>query len=1034
SFTGHVVCSGTNVPNAVVMLAMPGGHGGPVASTVADGSGAYAIKVPAASYMLFAAKSGFLGLFTAPVLALGPGTTITTNVSLLPATNTIAGRFVDAAQPSLGIPGHLVVAQTSDKSLLGISVTDAAGNYTLGVVAGQWRVSTDSEQSPSYGYLDLQNNTTVDTTTGSVAGVTVAVPKGTALFYGSVKDDQNHPLPGFKIYADDNLNQFEGTGLTDANGNYVAVAKAGTWWVNLSSSSPGYTNYTFSQGIYTNISDGQAVRADFVGIFSPNHLSGYLRDAATGQGIPNVGVNAWPAANPSGFNAHADTDGNGFYVMAVANGSWTVSVNCGDCGDCLSSSRYLCPDRQTAILSNANGVADFFARQPTAQITGYVRDTSNNPVGNVGVYAYANANFGNNPSATTDSTGHYQFSLANGTWNVGLFCCGNNAVNPLGYLCVGEQVTTVSNSTNVVSFSLLPARYQITGHLRDASNNPIPNVWVNAGNGSYSACSGTDATGFYTLHVANGDWNINLDCNGLALLGYLCPGGQNVLISGANGTADFRTDQAPYQLTGWVKDNNNQPFTNLNVHAYATIGTNFYWLNSWTDGSGNYSLPVANGQWNVGVDCGGLGSGYLCPNDVPVEIAGASTVMDVTIQACGSLQVLTTSLPAGQVGSYYEFDLQASSCNPGFYWSPADDSGPLPAGLQLDSNGEIYGTPDATGTFDFTVQVTDGSSTTINQSLSLVITAALPDVLVYYLMKMESFTQQAANLAPDPSHGPFAAIVGLVQSSWDAVPIANLDLPSGAFKAFPPGTSGPQLEFHEGFPSQAALDAAYTNGNYTFAMATVHNGFQFPVLTLPPAAYPAAPSVNNFAAAQAINPLSPFTLQWSNPADASTSDTIWVSITDGSGMTVFSTPSPATHSSTCLRGNATSVVVPPNTFQSGAAYTGAITFYRATSVNTTAYPGALGVTLIGTRTRFSLAAPAGAPVLSQPVKISATQFGFLLSGLPGQTYTILTSTNLASPLSEWSPVLTTNLSDSPAFIQDNQAAGPWRFYRAKVGP
>jgi len=386
------------------------------------------------------------------------------------------------------------------------------------------------------------------------------------------------------------------------------------------------------------------------------------------------------------------------------------------------------------------------------------------------------------------------------------------------------------------------------------------------------------------------------------------------------------------------------------------------------------------------------------------------------------------------VGSYYDFNLQASSCNPNFCWSLANGSGPLPPGLQLDSNGEIYGTPGANGTFDFTVQVTDGDSSTINQPLSLVITAALPDVLVYYLMKMESFTQQAANLLPDASHGPFAAIVGLVQSSWDAVPIANVDLPSGAFKGFPPGTSGLQLEFHEGFPSQAALDAAYANGNYTFAMATVHNGFQFPVLALPVAAYPAAPSVSNFAAAQAINPLSPFTLQWSNPADATTSDTIWVQITDGSGMTVFSTPNPATHSSTCLRGNATSVVVPMNTFQAGAAYTGAITFYRATSVNTTAYPGAVGVTLIGNRTRFSLAASAGAPVLSQPVRMSATQFGFQLWGLPGRTYTVLASTNPALPLSAWSPVLTTNLSDSPAFIQDNQATGPWRFYRAKVGP
>jgi hypothetical protein len=224
------------------------------------------------------------------------------------------------------------------------------------------------------------------------------------------------------------------------------------------------------------------------------------------------------------------------------------------------------------------------------------------------------------------------------------------------------------------------------------------------------------------------------------------------------------------------------------------------------------------------------------------------------------------------------------------------------------------------------------------------------------------------------------------------------------------------------------------NANYTFAMATLNNGFQSPVLTMPAAAFPAATRVSNFASAQAINPASPFTLQWTNPLDATTNDVIFVWITDGSGNVVFATPYPPTNYSACLKGTATSVVVPANTLHLGSAYTGMIGFYRSTSVNTTAYPGAVGVTLLGVHTAFPVTAPSSLPLLSQPARITPTQFRFLLSGATGTSYTVLASTNPALQSSNWSTLLTTNLSSSPATIQDNQATSQQRFYRVRVGP
>jgi hypothetical protein len=75
-----------------------------------------------------------------------------------------------------------------------------------------------------------------------------------------------------------------------------------------------------------------------------------------------------------------------------------------------------------------------------------------------------------------------------------------------------------------------------------------------------------------------------------------------------------------------------------------------------------------------------------------------------------------------------------------------------------------------------------------------------------------------------------------------------------------------------------------------------------------------------------------------------------------------------------------------------------------------------------------------APVLSQPTRVQENQFCFLLSGVHGQTYTILVSTNLCLPRIAWNPLLTTNLSSDSVIIQDNQATDKQRFYAVRLEP
>jgi hypothetical protein len=769
SFTGNVVCSGTNVPHALAYLLTP--PAGPnmtvIAGMLADGTGGYRLNAPPGTYLLWAGKGGFVSdAGNGPVLALGANATITTNLSLLPATRSISGRFVDAANTNAGLPRVNVKAGTTN-FLITIGWTDADGNFALPATAKGWTVYGDSQNLDSQGLLGMQSRTRVNTATGSVAGVTIALARGTALAYGTVKDAQNHPLAGVRLSGNQNdgTGPYVGDATTDENGNYaMAVNDAGVWNAGISGNNPVLSNYVWSAGPEdTTFANGQAVQWNFTGLLATNHITGNVQDS-NGNPIGGVGVWASMTTNSADFFQYVDTDTNGNYSLNVGNGSWTVGVNCSDGDDSLDN-----------ILGSDN---------------------------------------------------------------------------------------------------------------------------------------------------------------------YACPNNQNVNISGNNATNNF------------------------------------------------------------------------------------------TIQLCGGISIVTSSpLPTGEVNAYYDQFLQASSCSPNFTWSII--SGSLPPGLTGNpANGEIYGTPTDAGTFNFTVQVTDGENTT-NKQFSLTISNALPDVLAYYVTKLEAFQQlDATNIVFNTNAGPFNAFLGIVQSSLGMVPIATVILPTGTVKGLPWGSSAIEMRSQESFPNQASFDAAYPPGSYAFGLYGLHDGLRFPVLSMPTPVYPNPPHLSNFAAAQSLNPLAAFTLQWDAIPGATTDDNLWVFITDATGNPVFSTPYPPMDLAGSLKGTATFVVIPTNTFQLGHAYVGTITFFRTTSVNTTGYPGAVGVTVVAVQTWFPLAMASASPLLSEPAKLSDTQFSFHLSGIAGQNYTVQYSTTLT----DWNTLYVTNAPVNSFLLIDFTATNAQRFYRVLVGP
>ncbi|HSU55126.1 MAG TPA: hypothetical protein VLT36_13800, partial [Candidatus Dormibacteraeota bacterium] len=309
--TGNVINNGTNVPFASVLLFQPSGDGmNPKGGAVANSTGGFTIKAPAGTYTLVPFGSNFVAnLSVAPNVTLNNGQTLVTNLvnTMLTATQSISGKVVDASNSSLGVPGLLVPAQGSS-GLLAIATTDTNGNFNARVVGNQWKVDMDGSELNTLSYLRPQNNVRVDTTTGSVANVSIALPKATAMFYGTVKDSGGTPLPHVQLFSQDEGSfLYESDGLySDQNGKYFAGTLAGLWSIGVSGDgNPDFANYAFTSSTNSTLSGGQALRYDFVGLLATNHITGHVQ--YNGNPVTGVSVFAYATIGPNTFQVQMDT-------------------------------------------------------------------------------------------------------------------------------------------------------------------------------------------------------------------------------------------------------------------------------------------------------------------------------------------------------------------------------------------------------------------------------------------------------------------------------------------------------------------------------------------------------------------------------------------------------------------------------------------------------------------------------------------------------------------------------------------------------
>jgi hypothetical protein len=152
-------------------------------------------------------------------------------------------------------------------------------------------------------------------------------------------------------------------------------------------------------------------------------------------------------------------------------------------------------------------------------------------------------------------------------------------------------------------------------------------------------------------------------------------------------------------------------------------------------GSAPYSWSVTTGSLPSGVVLSSSGQITGTPTQAgsfsfTVQVTDSSSPaksatqsLNLTVAPAGtSVQVTTTSLASGQVGSAYSATVTATGGKTPYSWSLS--SGALPNGLTLSGAGQISGTPTGAGTSSFTVKVIDSSAPALSATKSLSITVA----------------------------------------------------------------------------------------------------------------------------------------------------------------------------------------------------------------------------------------------------------------------------------------------------------------------
>ncbi len=328
-----------NIPVVLVEQNVNGGFG-----TFTDANGNYTVYAPPGSYAVVPIANGLVIDRTAGSVDVTANQFVTKNLALNTGSFTLSGTLTDTATGA-GIPGTFITLKGPNE-LGAIGFSDTSGDYTLPVTSGSWDVDGPYESTLSeLGYLGLKSSIQLDIT-ANVSNVDIALPKATALIYGTVTDAQGNPVT-LQVEAQDQPPQYRARGRSfGPGGSYAVGVVAGTWNVAPDSDEAAAMGFVV-QGATGTVGDGQAKRQDFT---VTSRALACVVGTGTGPSCTELALNAClpgggsfdgmvtfncggaatiPVASTKTISADTTIDGGSLITISGGNSVGVFSVNTG---------------------------------------------------------------------------------------------------------------------------------------------------------------------------------------------------------------------------------------------------------------------------------------------------------------------------------------------------------------------------------------------------------------------------------------------------------------------------------------------------------------------------------------------------------------------------------------------------------------------------------------------------------------------------------------------------------------------------------